>query len=133
MDKSRGFTEDLVIHRKAVPHLRLDALARELLAHVARSRQRPAGEVQRAQVLLLLADGWTVTAAGRQVGLSRRHVYKWLRRWRAQGVAGLVDQPHTGGWPTRRAARVAREELGRASLDSEDPARHAPRRSAHGD
>ena len=33
----------------------------------------------------------------KQLGISRQTVYKWVRRWRAEGVAGLVDRssrPH---------------------------------------
>src|SRR3954454_3415645 len=33
----------------------------------------------------------------KQLGISRQTVYKWVRRWRAEGEAGLVDRssrPH---------------------------------------
>jgi transposase len=28
----------------------------------------------------------------KQLGVSRQTVYKWVRRWRAEGAAGLVDR-----------------------------------------
>jgi len=41
-------------------------------------------------MLLLLADGMTITAAAALVGLSRWHSYKWIRRFLQDGVAGLA-------------------------------------------
>jgi transposase InsO family protein len=35
--------------------------------------------------------GWTVTAAAEAAGVSVRTAYRWLRRWRAHGPAGLCD------------------------------------------
>ena len=36
--------------------------------------------------------GWSVTAAAEAAGVSERTVYRWLRRFREQGEAGLVDR-----------------------------------------
>jgi len=41
--------------------------------------------------------GWSVTAAAAAAGVSERTVWRWLRRWREQGAAGLLDRssrPH---------------------------------------
>jgi transposase InsO family protein len=37
-------------------------------------------------------EGWTVTEAAEAAGCSERTAYKWLRRWRAEGEAGLLDR-----------------------------------------
>lgn len=37
-------------------------------------------------------DGWQVEAAAHSVGLSSRSGFKWLRRFREEGLAGLVDR-----------------------------------------
>ena len=50
-----------------------------------------------ARIVLLRAKGLPITAIARQVGLSRTHTYKWLRRWEAAGLAGL--QARKGGRP----------------------------------
>jgi transposase InsO family protein len=36
-------------------------------------------------------QSWSVTAAAAAAGVSERTVYRWLKRWREQGVAGLLD------------------------------------------
>jgi CRP-like cAMP-binding protein len=55
-----------------------------------------AGLVRRARVLLLVADGMTITEAAATVGLSRRHAFKWLSRFRQEGVAGLEEKRGRG-------------------------------------
>ena len=37
-------------------------------------------------------EGWTVQAAAEAAGCSGRTAYKWLRRYRCEGVAGLEDR-----------------------------------------
>ena len=54
---------------------------------------------RRARMILLVADGVSITAIAATVGISRRFVYKWAQRFLAQGVAGLVDRPGRGGRP----------------------------------
>jgi transposase len=43
-------------------------------------------------MILLLADGMTITDIATMVGISRRFVYKWVQRFLAEGVQGLADQ-----------------------------------------
>jgi hypothetical protein len=57
------------------------------------------GGAQRAWAILLLAEGKSITAAGRQVGLHRRHVRDWAVRFLERGVEGLEDMPRTGRPP----------------------------------
>jgi transposase InsO family protein len=52
-------------------------------------------------------EGWSPAAAAGAQGVSRATAYKWLRRWRAEGLAGLADRssrPHRS--PGRTAAEV---------------------------
>jgi transposase InsO family protein len=45
----------------------------------------------------VLQQGWTVLAAAQAAGVSGRTAYKWLARFKAEGVVGLVDRssrPH---------------------------------------
>jgi predicted ArsR family transcriptional regulator len=46
-------------------------------------------ELRRLWLVLLVADGWTIRAAAREVGLSRVKAYEWLQRFAAQGLQGL--------------------------------------------
>jgi transposase InsO family protein len=40
----------------------------------------------------VLEEDWTVAAAAEAAGVSRRTAYKWLARFKAEGVAGLLDR-----------------------------------------
>ena len=62
-----------------------------------------AGRVRRGRMLLLLAEGMSITQAAQTVGISRRHVYKWVRRFQAQGLQGLTDRPRHAHTHRRRA------------------------------
>lgn len=45
----------------------------------------------------VIVEGWTVPTAARAQGVSRATGYKWVRRFRAEGAAGLADRssrPH---------------------------------------
>jgi transposase len=37
-------------------------------------------------------QSWSVTAAAEAAGISERTAYRWLKRWREQGVEGLMDR-----------------------------------------
>lgn len=37
-------------------------------------------------------DGWPVAVAAESMGVSRETAYRWLRRWRSEGFAGLEDR-----------------------------------------
>ena len=41
------------------------------------------------------------------VGISRRFVYKWVRRFLAQGLDGLADKPRRGSRVKRRQAPLS--------------------------
>src|SRR5438067_11384227 len=40
----------------------------------------------------ILQQGWSVEASAAAAGISTRTVYKWLRRFKLEGTAGLVDR-----------------------------------------
>jgi hypothetical protein len=82
--------------------IRLTPTERLTLLTWQRSTTISAGLARRARLLLLLADGMTITAAAAAVGLSRRHTYKWIQRFMQEGVAGLVDKPSRGHRPVPR-------------------------------
>lgn len=52
---------------------------------------------RRLLVHRILVEGWSAATAAEMVGVSRATAYKWLRRYRAEGPAGLEDRsarPH---------------------------------------
>jgi hypothetical protein len=79
--------------RKTSFTIRLTPPERQTLLMWQRVTTIPAGQARRARLLLLLADGMTITDAAATAGLSRRHSYKWIRRFVQEGLEGLHDKP----------------------------------------
>lgn len=60
---------------------------------------RPSSSQQlalRALMVLMVADGQTISAAARSLGCCRRTVRKWVRGVSSGGMAGLRDAPRSG-------------------------------------
>ena len=61
-----------------------------------RSSTVSAGQVERAKVVLVVAEGVGTSEAARRLGLSRPTVIKWRDRYAAHGIAGLADEARSG-------------------------------------
>jgi hypothetical protein len=72
---------------------------RQELEALLRRTNVAAGLARRARAILLLAGGASVSATGRLVAMQRRHLYKWMARFRRNGLAGLSDGKRTGRPP----------------------------------
>jgi transposase len=59
---------------------------------------------RRYQAVLLLAEGQDPVAVAHTLRCSRASVYAWAAAWRDDGIAGLADAPHGGGWVKLDAA-----------------------------
>src|SRR3546814_6574019 len=64
---------------------------RATLQSWTRSSTAPAGHVERARIVLAVADGVGTSAAARLVGVSRPTVIKWRDRFAANGISGLDE------------------------------------------
>jgi len=64
-----------------------------------RSTTVPAGLARRGRIILLRATGLSLSQIGRMVGIDRRHVRKWIKRFLAQRSDGLADKPGRGRKP----------------------------------
>jgi hypothetical protein len=84
---------------KHQPIVSVTAKQRQELDSLLRRPSVAAGVAKRARAIVLLAEGSTLAAAGRSVQMQRRHLYKWIERFRQQGVAGLSDGKRTGRPP----------------------------------
>ena len=73
-----------------------------------RSSTVPSGQVERAKVVLAVAEGVGTSEAARRLGLSRPTVIKWRDRYAAHGIAGLDDEPRSGRPKRVDDATVAR-------------------------
>ena len=89
--------------------LRIRALTAEesgALKRLAHSRTAAARLVERARIVWLSAQGRPVAAIAAEVWRGEDTVRLWLRRFDADGVAGLADAPRAGCPATYTPARV---------------------------
>src|SRR4051794_27959821 len=85
----------------------LTAEERAELERLARSRTEEARLVQRAQLVLGLADRDRPAQLARRLGVTPATVYEWPHRFNAEGVAGLTDRHRPGRPPTYTAEQKA--------------------------
>lgn len=71
--------------------IRLTPGEQAVLEHWQRSFSMPAGQVRRGRIILLLVAGASISAVAREVGISRRFVYKWAHRFLVYRLPGLMD------------------------------------------
>jgi len=69
------------------------------LAARTRSQLMAHRDVLRARIVLLLADGCSVSSVARQVGKTRKIIRKWGERFVKQRLEGLRDKPGRGREP----------------------------------
>ncbi len=78
------------------------------------AKHRPRLNVFGRQLLVhrIIDESWPVASAAEAAGVSRATAYKWLRRYRAEGEAGLLDRscrPHRS--PRHLSAKAERRIL----------------------
>jgi len=69
---------------------------RATLQSWSRSTSIRAGLVTRAKIVLAAGDGLGTSAISTKLGVSRPTVIQWRRRYAAEGLAGLDDEPRSG-------------------------------------
>ncbi len=69
---------------------------RQALEHLASSRTAQVRFVERARILLALADGRRPSQVAKDFGVSRPTVYIWIHRFNEQGLHGLDDRARSG-------------------------------------
>ena len=77
----------------------LTSEVRSELELLQRRTTAPAGEVRRARVILLLADGASLKATAKESGLTVRNARKWVWRFLEEGRSGLKDKGGRGRKP----------------------------------
>ena len=80
---------------------------RATLARVAHSRTAAARDVERARIVWLASQGVRVPAIATELNLSEKTVRRWLKRFNADGVAGLADAWRSGRPATYTPGQVA--------------------------
>ena len=74
----------------------LDLRERTTLESWQRSTTIQAGLAKRGRIILMLADGSSISEISRNVGIRRRFIYKWVERFLEQRVPGLTDKAGRG-------------------------------------
>ena len=78
---------------------------RGVLVSLTRSRVSPAADVKRARLMVMLDDGLSWEAIGRQLPCSPDYINRWRRRFDADRLGGLYAR-HRGRAPAKNEAKV---------------------------
>ena len=90
--------------RKSSLTIDLTLEERQTLLAWQRSTTIAAGRARRGRIILLVAEGVPIARIADIVGLNRRFIYKWAKRFLRARMAGLTDLPGRG--TGRHAARA---------------------------
>lgn len=81
---------------RPIPPIKLSAELRHELQSMTRAHSISQALAQRARIILLADNGLNNTTIARQLHLSNHCVGRWRRRFLAQGLVGLYDEPRLG-------------------------------------
>src|SRR5947208_7218689 len=73
---------------------------------MAQSRSLRAGDVMRARMMLLLSEGVPYRKIQAMLDTTAPTISRWKERFRAHGVAGLVEERHPGQKPSVRTPKL---------------------------
>ena len=85
--------------RKTSLRVVLTAEERGRLELRLRCTTTPLGLARRCRAVLGVADGLPLVEVGRLVGMTEKHVRKWVQRFLASRLDGLRDRPGRGRKP----------------------------------
>src|SRR6266550_9190011 len=84
--------------------VRLKPKIRKVLEGRCRAPSTAQGDVKRARIVLLAAEGHSTRSIAEEVGVEPRIVSNWRRRFAERGLDGLRDRPRAGKKPIYRKA-----------------------------
>jgi Winged helix-turn helix len=87
---------------------------RSELERICRAHTATQRDVSRAQIILRLDEGWSLSRVAGEVGRQRTVVRKWAKRFVRKRLRGLVDAPRSGRPP--RFSPQSRHPSGEARL-----------------
>ena len=82
--------------RKTSLLIQLTPEEKSVLESWQRSTSIRAGLARRGRIILMLADGDSISHISRTVGIRRRFIYKWVQRFLEHRLSGLIDKPGRG-------------------------------------
>jgi hypothetical protein len=72
---------------------------KQILSAWQRSTTIRSGLAKRGRIILMLADGASISHISRTVDIQRRFIYKWAKRFLDHGIDGLYDKAGRGRKP----------------------------------
>jgi hypothetical protein len=108
-----GFSINLLIRIKSMrlakkhPVIVLTQEEREELQRLARKNKVMVCFARRAKVILALDEGKSISETARLIEMERRHIYKWIGRYKEGGQLGLNDL-HRSGRPKSNHTAVVK-------------------------
>ena len=69
----------------------------------------------------ILVEGWPAAHAAQAAGVSRQTAYRWLKRWREEGEAGLQDRSSRPHSPNRVSSEVEERIVADRVTEKEGP------------
>lgn len=88
----------------------MTAEEQETIQRLANSRTEPARTVERTRIVWHASQGLSVSAIAKLLNISKKTVRLWLKRFNAEGLDGLTDEPRSGR-PATYAAEVIGEVI----------------------
>jgi hypothetical protein len=85
--------------RKSALRVVLTPEEHDQLLKSLRCPSTPLGLARRCRAILEVAEGTPLVAVARLVGLTEKHVRKWVQRFLRSRLAGLRDRPGRGRKP----------------------------------
>ena len=85
--------------RKSALRIDLTPEERDQVLKSLRCPSTPLGLARRCRAILEVAEGTPLVAVARLVGLTEKHVRKWVQRFLHGRIAGLQDRPGRGRKP----------------------------------
>ena len=83
----------------------------EELQQMTQSRMLPAGDVMRARMILLLADGVAYQKIQDLLDTTAPTIARWKRRFLDHRIAGLTEEMHPGQQPSVRTPKLQAKVL----------------------
>jgi transposase len=78
----------------------------KVMQQLIRSRTVPAGIYQRALIVHWSSQGLTPSEIAERLPMKWDNIVKWIRRFNAEGLAGLQERPGRGRKPQRQEAEA---------------------------
>src|SRR5450432_14371 len=97
---------------------------RRELQQMTQSRMLPAGDVMRARMILLLADGVAYQKIQGLLDTTAPTIVRWKRRFLAHRIAGLMEELHPGQQPSVRTPKLQAKVLSAIKEGPEDGSTH---------